>query len=130
MWYFQMSTVQSVIYPTTIVGAGALISSPLTFHLFTVALPWGLAGAATASVATSMIDLVGLIIWSAVYVQRMPRSSSKRQVWTGLSVDAFKKWGTFFELGLPSMAMLCLEWCVLSLQPQQYLIIFLDIKPP
>lgn len=128
MWYCQLNAVQSVVHPSMIISAGTLMSAPLMFHVFTVTLPWGLPGAAIASVATTVIDLVGLTIWSAVYVQRMPRASSKRQVWSGLSMDAFKQWGTFFELGLPSMAMLCLEWCVISLPSWQYLMVRMRVE--
>lgn len=106
---------QNVVYPSTIVNIAALMLAPLMFHIFTITLPWRLRGAAAATIASNLFALVVLAIWSALYVRSLPRTSSKRQVWSGFSIEAFKRWGTFFQLGIPSMAMLCLEWCDLTL---------------
>eukprot|EP00892_Ulva_mutabilis_P006630 jgi/Ulvmu1/4339/UM002_0062.1 len=103
-------TSQNVVYPSTFVNLGVVMLAPIIFHMFTVSLPWGLAGAAAAMNASNVLDLLALIVWSIFYVQLMPMSSPVRKVWPGFTLDAIKRWPTFFQLGIPSMAMLCLQW--------------------
>lgn len=72
-------------------------------------LELGIKGAAYAVLCCSTTNAVSLTLYQT-YRDRYLLKGSPKATWGGYNLAAFKGWGKFFTLALPSAAMMCLEW--------------------
>ncbi|XP_077331958.1 multidrug and toxin extrusion protein 1-like isoform X3 [Lithobates pipiens] len=94
---------QGIIFPQVLTGLIANIFNALINYLFLYVLGLGVMGSAWANTISQYVQAILLffyIVWRKLYVD----------TWGGWSVACFDDWGSFTQLAIPSMLMLCIEW--------------------
>uniref|UniRef100_A0A8C0I360 Multidrug and toxin extrusion protein n=1 Tax=Balaenoptera musculus TaxID=9771 RepID=A0A8C0I360_BALMU len=99
---------QGIITPPVVTGIAANVPNVGTSALLLYALPFGVAGSAWAN-TTSQFCLSALLFlymwWKKIHVN----------TWGGWTRDCFQEWGSFIQLAIPSMFMVCIEWKMFTL---------------
>ncbi|CAG9460294.1 unnamed protein product [Pedinophyceae sp. YPF-701] len=95
---------QSAVKAPMFIVAGNTALSPLVHYLFIFKMGWGLYGGA-AAVLVANLGSAGML---AAYAICWP--GSHRRAWPGFSADAFRGWGVYLRIAVPSTAMLVCEW--------------------
>uniref|UniRef100_A0A8D1N7E8 Multidrug and toxin extrusion protein n=1 Tax=Sus scrofa TaxID=9823 RepID=A0A8D1N7E8_PIG len=94
---------QGIILPQVITGIVANILNVGMNALLLSALDLGMQGSAWAN-TTSQFFLCALLFlylrWKKIHVD----------TWGGWTMDCFQEWGSFIQLAIPSMFMVCIEW--------------------
>uniref|UniRef100_A0A8C6C7T4 Multidrug and toxin extrusion protein n=1 Tax=Monodon monoceros TaxID=40151 RepID=A0A8C6C7T4_MONMO len=94
---------QGIILPQVVTGIAANILSVGMSALLLYALDFGVAGSAWAN-TTSQFSLSALLFlyvwWKKIHVH----------TWGGWTRGCFQEWGSFIQLAIPSMFMVCIEW--------------------
>ncbi|XP_049633617.1 multidrug and toxin extrusion protein 2-like [Suncus etruscus] len=94
---------QGIIMPQVITGIAANIINLGMNILLLYVLDLGVLGSAWAN-TTSQFFLCALLFlyirWKRIYIN----------TWGGWSKDCFQEWGSFIQLAIPSMFMVCIEW--------------------
>ncbi|KAL6767870.1 hypothetical protein ACKKBF_B36925 [Auxenochlorella protothecoides x Auxenochlorella symbiontica] len=98
-------------------AAIAVLLAPVYNYLLVLRAGWGLDGAALALDLTEATLLVSLA-WLTWRFNRGLEGTPK-QTWHGWSSAALRGWGSYVRIGLPSVAMVLVEWsafevCVLE----------------
>uniref|UniRef100_A0A8C6FCL4 Multidrug and toxin extrusion protein n=1 Tax=Monodon monoceros TaxID=40151 RepID=A0A8C6FCL4_MONMO len=92
-----------IILPQVVTGIAANILSVGMSALLLYALDFGVAGSAWAN-TTSQFSLSALLFlyvwWKKIHVH----------TWGGWTRGCFQEWGSFIQLAIPSMFMVCIEW--------------------
>uniref|UniRef100_A0A8C9G4B8 Multidrug and toxin extrusion protein n=1 Tax=Pavo cristatus TaxID=9049 RepID=A0A8C9G4B8_PAVCR len=94
---------QAIILPQVVTGVAANILNVAMNAFFLYALKLGMVGSAwanTASQYTQAILLFLFVWWKKIHVQ----------TWGGWTRDCLLDWGSYIQLALPSMLMMCIEW--------------------
>ncbi|XP_040180538.1 multidrug and toxin extrusion protein 1-like isoform X1 [Rana temporaria] len=94
---------QGIIFPQVLTGLIANIFNALINYLFLYVLGLGIMGSAWANTMSQYVQAILLffyIVWRKLYVD----------TWGGWSTACFDDWGSFTQLAIPSMLMLCIEW--------------------
>ncbi|KAM5214651.1 multidrug and toxin extrusion protein 1-like isoform 4-T4 [Hipposideros larvatus] len=94
---------QGIVLPQILTGVAANLVNALINYLFLHQLHLGVMGSALAN-AISQFSLALLlflyILWKKLH----------QATWDGWSLECLQDWGSFFQLAIPSMLMLCIEW--------------------
>ncbi|XP_032471229.1 multidrug and toxin extrusion protein 2-like [Phocoena sinus] len=94
---------QGIILPQVVTGIAANILNVGVNALLLYALDFGVAGSAWAN-TTSQFSLSALLFlyvwWKKIHVH----------TWGGWTRDCLQEWGSFIQLAIPSMFMVCIEW--------------------
>ncbi|GIL54337.1 hypothetical protein Vafri_9903 [Volvox africanus] len=99
---------QGVVAPLTVVASVCTAATPLFNHVFMFQLGWGVLGAAVAYNLLQLLEvllLVGAMVWLHLYGQE-----TGCRTWNGFSTQAFRGWGEYMQIALPSAAAICLDW--------------------
>uniref|UniRef100_A0A8C9CSH5 Multidrug and toxin extrusion protein n=1 Tax=Phocoena sinus TaxID=42100 RepID=A0A8C9CSH5_PHOSS len=92
-----------IILPQVVTGIAANILNVGVNALLLYALDFGVAGSAWAN-TTSQFSLSALLFlyvwWKKIHVH----------TWGGWTRDCLQEWGSFIQLAIPSMFMVCIEW--------------------
>lgn len=94
---------QGIIWPQVITGVIGNILNAVINYVFLYHLDLGVAGSAAANAISQYLLAVVLyvyICWRGLH----------KATWGGWSLDCLQEWGSFVQLAIPSMLMLCLEW--------------------
>ncbi|XP_010294574.1 PREDICTED: multidrug and toxin extrusion protein 2-like, partial [Phaethon lepturus] len=94
---------QAIILPQVLTGIAANILNVAMNAFFLYALKLGMVGSAwanTVSQYTQAILLFLYVWWKKIHVE----------TWGGWSRDCFLDWGSFIQLAIPGMLMMCIEW--------------------
>ncbi|XP_064425116.1 multidrug and toxin extrusion protein 1-like [Latimeria chalumnae] len=93
---------QAIVMPQVYTGIAANLLNALMNYifLFVLDLDVGSAWANTISHFTQTILLFLYIWWKKLYLE----------TWGGWTRDCLQEWGSFINLAIPSMLMLCIEW--------------------
>ncbi|XP_056904703.1 multidrug and toxin extrusion protein 1-like isoform X3 [Takifugu flavidus] len=93
---------QGIIWPEVITGLVVNLINALLNYIFIFLLNMGLAGSAIAN-ALSQASLATIlfcyIIWKGLH----------KATWAGWSKACLQDWGSYVNLAIPSMAMMCIE---------------------
>uniref|UniRef100_A0A452S5J4 Multidrug and toxin extrusion protein n=1 Tax=Ursus americanus TaxID=9643 RepID=A0A452S5J4_URSAM len=94
---------QGIIMPQVITGIAANVINVGMNALLLYALDLGVVGSAWAN-TTSQFLLSALLFlyvwWKKIHVD----------TWGGWTWDCFQEWGSYIQLAVPSMFMVCIEW--------------------
>ncbi|XP_042770812.1 multidrug and toxin extrusion protein 2-like isoform X2 [Panthera leo] len=94
---------QGIIMPQVITGVAANVINVGMNALLLYALDLGVVGSAWAN-TTSQFLLSALLLlymwWKKIHVD----------TWGGWTWDCFQEWGSYIQLAVPSMFMVCIEW--------------------
>nr|XP_025719700.1 multidrug and toxin extrusion protein 2-like [Callorhinus ursinus] len=94
---------QGIIMPQVITGIGANVINVGMNALLLYALDLGVVGSAWAN-TTSQFLLSALLFlyvwWKKIHVD----------TWGGWTWDCLQEWGSYIQLAIPSMFMVCIEW--------------------
>uniref|UniRef100_A0A667IHM8 Multidrug and toxin extrusion protein n=3 Tax=Lynx TaxID=13124 RepID=A0A667IHM8_LYNCA len=94
---------QGIIMPQVITGIAANVINVGMNALLLYALDLGVVGSAWAN-TTSQFLLSALLLlymwWKKIHVD----------TWGGWTWDCFQEWGSYIQLAVPSMFMVCIEW--------------------
>ncbi|XP_040484273.1 multidrug and toxin extrusion protein 2-like [Ursus maritimus] len=94
---------QGIIMPQVITGIAANVINVGMNALLLYALDLGVVGSACAN-TTSQFLLSALLFlyvwWKTIHVD----------TWGGWTWDCFQEWGSYIQLAVPSMFMVCIEW--------------------
>ncbi|GFR48036.1 hypothetical protein Agub_g9868 [Astrephomene gubernaculifera] len=101
-------TSQGVVKPLTVVAFTYTALTPLVNHLFMFQLRMGMMGAAVAYNVLQVFELL-LLVCSMVWLH-VRRQGPGRHTWRGFSTQAFRGWGTYLKVALPSAAAICFDW--------------------
>jgi len=93
---------QGIVYPQMIVAIIGNLWNIFANWLFVFGLNWGYVGAPIARVTTHLFLMLLLLAYSLI-------TKKYKETWGGWSREGLKKWGEFLKLGVPGMAMTCLE---------------------
>ncbi|GLC34912.1 hypothetical protein PLESTB_001177300 [Pleodorina starrii] len=99
---------QGVVTPLTVVASICTLATAALNHVFMFSLGLGMQGAAVAYnllVALELLLLIGTMAWLHMYGQ-----APGCRTWCGFSVQAFRGWGKYLRIALPSGAAICLDW--------------------
>ncbi|XP_027328481.3 multidrug and toxin extrusion protein 2-like [Anas acuta] len=94
---------QAIILPQVVTGIAANILNVAMNAFFLYALKLGIVGSAwanTVSQYTQAILLFLYVRWKKIHVE----------TWGGWTRDCLLDWGSFIQLAVPSMLMMCIEW--------------------
>ncbi|OXB71884.1 UNVERIFIED_CONTAM: hypothetical protein H355_004230 [Colinus virginianus] len=94
---------QAIILPQIVTGVAANILNVAMNAFFLYALKLGMVGSAwanTVSQYTQAILLFLFVWWKKIHVK----------TWGGWTRDCLLDWGSYIQLALPSMLMMCIEW--------------------
>ncbi|XP_043970991.1 multidrug and toxin extrusion protein 1-like isoform X1 [Gambusia affinis] len=96
---------QGIIWPQVISGAIGNILNAIINYVFLYPLDMGVAGSAAANAISQYVLAVVLFAYICLKGLHKP-------TWGGWSLDCLQEWGSFIQLAIPSMLMLCLEWWI------------------
>ncbi|XP_042686119.1 multidrug and toxin extrusion protein 2-like [Centrocercus urophasianus] len=94
---------QAIILPQVVTGVAANILNVAMNAFFLYALKLGMVGSAWANTASQYSQAILLFLfvwWKKIHVQ----------TWGGWTRDCLLDWGSYIQLALPSMLMMCIEW--------------------
>ncbi|CAJ1065207.1 multidrug and toxin extrusion protein 1 [Xyrichtys novacula] len=94
---------QGIIWPQVITGIVVNLLNALVNYVFLYALDMGVAGSAVANTLSQYslaTVLYSYIIWKDLH----------KATWGGWSKECLQDWGSYIQLAIPSMVMLCVEW--------------------
>ncbi|XP_036380967.1 multidrug and toxin extrusion protein 1-like [Megalops cyprinoides] len=94
---------QGIIWPQVLSGAAGNVLNALINYIFLYVLDLGVAGSAAAN----SISQYSLAVFLFIYIHW---KGLHKATWGGWSKDCLQEWGSFIQLAIPSMLMLCLEW--------------------
>ncbi|KAL4421824.1 hypothetical protein ABPG77_001613 [Micractinium sp. CCAP 211/92] len=99
---------QGVVQPATVAAAASATLSPLWNWLYIVRLGLGLDGAALAVLSLQCTSLA--LVGGYTLVRNISSLGQEQAVWHGWSREAFREWGGYLALALPSVVMICCKW--------------------
>ncbi|KAI5269600.1 Multidrug And Toxin Extrusion Protein 1 [Manis pentadactyla] len=94
---------QGIILPQVITGIVANIINVGMNALLLYALDLGVVGSAWVNTASQLFLCALLFLhvwWRKIYIH----------TWGGWTRDCFQEWGSYVQLAVPSMLMVCIEW--------------------
>ncbi|XP_074518239.1 multidrug and toxin extrusion protein 1-like [Halichoeres trimaculatus] len=94
---------QGIIWPQVVTGIVVNLFNALTNYIFLYVLDLGVAGSALANTLSqySLATVLGAyIIWRGLH----------KETWGGWSRECLQDWGSYINLAIPNMIMLCVEW--------------------
>ncbi|KAK2815640.1 hypothetical protein Q5P01_026107 [Channa striata] len=94
---------QGIIWPQVITGAIGNVLNAIINYICLFYLDLGVPGSAAANAISQYLLAVVLFIficWKGLH----------KATWGGWSIHCLQEWGSFVQLAIPSMLMLCLEW--------------------
>uniref|UniRef100_A0A8C5QUX7 Multidrug and toxin extrusion protein n=1 Tax=Leptobrachium leishanense TaxID=445787 RepID=A0A8C5QUX7_9ANUR len=94
---------QGIIWPPVYAGIGVNIINAVSNAILLYWMDLGVQGSAWAN-TISQISLASLL-FLYIYVKKL-----HVETWGGWSRDCLQEWGSFMNLAIPSMFMLCIEW--------------------
>ncbi|WIA44443.1 hypothetical protein OEZ86_007198 [Tetradesmus obliquus] len=98
---------QAVVQPLMVVTLIATLLTPLYLWLFVARFGLGLLGAAIAWDAVQATSLALMISCCVMHTRGQEPSKS---TWPGWTLDAFRDWGMYIKMAVPSCVMICLDW--------------------
>eukprot|EP00877_Chromochloris_zofingiensis_P011101 jgi/Chrzof1/6244/Cz17g17070.t1 len=100
---------QAVVQPLMLVTLFATLLTPMYLWYFVFRCGMGLMGAA---VAWDLVQATSLFLMVCYSVYHTSCQEPARCTWGGWTTDAFRDWGVYIKMAIPSMIMIC-EWCLL-----------------
>lgn len=94
---------QSIVWPFILTGFIGNVANAIFHAIFIFGLGLGVNGASVSIVLANFIQPVVLIIY--IRVRKLHSLT-----WGGWSWESLNDWWPFLKLGIPGMAMICLEW--------------------
>ncbi|XP_068571748.1 multidrug and toxin extrusion protein 1 [Cebidichthys violaceus] len=94
---------QGIIWPQVITGVLVNVLNTLINYILLYVLNLGVAGSAVANTISqfSMAAVLhSYIMWKGLH----------KATWGGWSKECLQDWGSYFNLAIPSMVMMCVEW--------------------
>ncbi|XP_027874986.1 multidrug and toxin extrusion protein 1 [Xiphophorus couchianus] len=96
---------QGIIWPQVITGAIGNVLNAIINYVFLYPLNMGVAGSAVANAISQYV--LAVILFAYICLKGLHKAT-----WGGWSLDCLQEWGSFIQLAIPSMLMLCLEWWI------------------
>ncbi|XP_074496012.1 multidrug and toxin extrusion protein 1 [Sebastes fasciatus] len=94
---------QGIIWPQVITGFAVNVLNALINYIFLFPLNLGVAGSAVAN-SISQFSMAAIlyayIIWKGLH----------KATWGGWSKECLQDWGSYINLAIPGMIMMCVEW--------------------
>ncbi|XP_035241860.1 multidrug and toxin extrusion protein 1-like isoform X1 [Anguilla anguilla] len=94
---------QGIIWPQVITGIVGNVLNALINYIFLFVLDLGVVGSAAANTISQYS--LALFLFAYIYCKGLHKPT-----WGGWSVECLQEWGSFLNLAIPSMLMICLEW--------------------
>ncbi|KAK2506152.1 hypothetical protein MC885_004589 [Smutsia gigantea] len=94
---------QGVVLPQILTGVAANVVNALTNYLLLHQLHLGVMGSALANTVSQFTLAVLLFLY--ILGRKLHQAT-----WGGWSLECLQDWASFFQLAIPSMFMLCIEW--------------------
>ncbi|XP_053310830.1 multidrug and toxin extrusion protein 2-like [Spea bombifrons] len=94
---------QGIIWPQVFTGIVVNIINAAVNAVFLYGLKMGIVGSALANAISQFAMCFVLFIY--IYVKKL-----HVETWAGWSRDCLQEWGSFINLAIPSMLMMCIEW--------------------
>ncbi|KAM8903164.1 multidrug and toxin extrusion protein 1 isoform 2-T2 [Spinachia spinachia] len=94
---------QGIIWPQVITGVVVNLLNALINYIFLYVLHLGVAGSAVANTISQFamaVVLYSYIMWKGLH----------KATWGGWSKECLQDWGSYINLAIPSMLMVCVEW--------------------
>ncbi|XP_058490982.1 multidrug and toxin extrusion protein 1 [Solea solea] len=94
---------QGIIWPQVITGFVVNLLNAFYNYIVLYALDLGVAGSAVANTISQFsmaIILYAYIMWRGLH----------KATWAGWSRECLQDWGSYVNLAIPSMVMMCVEW--------------------
>ncbi|XP_037631747.1 multidrug and toxin extrusion protein 1 [Sebastes umbrosus] len=94
---------QGIIWPQVITGFAVNVLNALINYIFLFPLNLGVAGSAVANSISQFsmaVILYAYIIWKGLH----------KATWGGWSKECLQDWGSYINLAIPGMIMMCVEW--------------------
>ncbi|XP_068440275.1 multidrug and toxin extrusion protein 1 [Clinocottus analis] len=94
---------QGIIWPQVITGVVVNLLNAVINYIFLYLLMMGVAGSAIANTISQFAmasTLYAYIMWKGLH----------KATWGGWSKECLRDWGSFINLAIPSMVMMCVEW--------------------
>ncbi|KAF6260291.1 mate-domain-containing protein [Scenedesmus sp. NREL 46B-D3] len=98
---------QAVVQPLMVVTLIATLLTPLYLWLFVARFGMGLLGAAIAWDAVQATSLALMVTCCVMHTRSQEPSKC---TWPGWTMDAFRDWGMYIRMAVPSCVMICLDW--------------------
>ncbi|KAM4751182.1 multidrug and toxin extrusion protein 1-like [Anableps anableps] len=96
---------QRIIWPQVVTGAIGNVLNAIINYVFLYPLDLGVAGSAAANAISQYV--LAVVLFAYIYLKGLHKAT-----WGGWSLDCLQEWGSFIQLAIPSMLMLCLEWWI------------------
>uniref|UniRef100_A0A3B3VQM2 Multidrug and toxin extrusion protein n=1 Tax=Poecilia latipinna TaxID=48699 RepID=A0A3B3VQM2_9TELE len=96
---------QGIIWPQVITGAIGNVLNAIINYVFLYPLDMGVAGSAAANAISQYV--LAVVLFAYINLKGLHKAT-----WGGWSLDCLQEWGSFIQLAIPSMLMLCLEWWI------------------
>ncbi|XP_021550189.1 multidrug and toxin extrusion protein 1 [Neomonachus schauinslandi] len=94
---------QGIVLPQIITGAAANLVNALINYLFLHQLQLGVIGSALANMISQFT--LALLLFFYILGRKLHQAT-----WGGWSQECLQDWASFFNLAIPGMLMLCMEW--------------------
>uniref|UniRef100_A0A3Q2C6J3 Multidrug and toxin extrusion protein n=1 Tax=Cyprinodon variegatus TaxID=28743 RepID=A0A3Q2C6J3_CYPVA len=94
---------QGIIWPQVVTGAIGNVLNAIINYVFLFPLDLGVAGSAAANAISQYV--LAVVLYTYICLKGLHKAT-----WGGWSLDCLQEWGSFIQLAIPSMLMLCLEW--------------------
>ncbi|XP_057695508.1 multidrug and toxin extrusion protein 1 isoform X2 [Corythoichthys intestinalis] len=94
---------QGIIWPQVITGFVANLLNALINYIVLFSLNMGVVGSALAN-TVSQFFMAG-ILYAYMLWRRLHKGT-----WAGWSIECLQDWGSFIDLAIPGMVMMCVEW--------------------
>ncbi|KAK5621810.1 hypothetical protein CRENBAI_011397 [Crenichthys baileyi] len=96
---------QGIIWPQVVTGAIGNVLNAIINYVFLYPLDMGVAGSAAANAISQYV--LAVVLYAYICLKGLHKAT-----WGGWSLDCLQEWGSFIQLAIPSMLMLCLEWWI------------------
>ncbi|XP_073525212.1 multidrug and toxin extrusion protein 2-like [Phyllobates terribilis] len=99
---------QNIMWPQVFTGILVNVINAVVNAILMYGLKMGIEGSAWANTISQWTMAICLFIY--IYVKKL-----HVKTWGGWSKDCLQEWGSFMNLAVPSMLMLCIEWWSLEI---------------
>ncbi|XP_041627779.1 multidrug and toxin extrusion protein 1-like isoform X3 [Vulpes lagopus] len=94
---------QGIVLPQILTGVAANLVNAVINYLFIYQLYLGVMGSALANMISQFT--LALVLFHYIISGKLHEAT-----WGGWSLECLQDWASFFNLAIPSMLMLCMEW--------------------
>uniref|UniRef100_A0A671ESM4 Multidrug and toxin extrusion protein n=1 Tax=Rhinolophus ferrumequinum TaxID=59479 RepID=A0A671ESM4_RHIFE len=94
---------QEIIWPQVLSGVVGNCVNGLANYILVSVLNLGVRGSAYANTISQFVQTIFLFFYIVLKKLHL-------ETWAGWSSQCLQDWGSFFQLAIPSMLMICIEW--------------------